>query len=172
MSDETKVIVVDAAGRVASATSGADALLGVAGLRAGATLDEALAESPELRTWVAETAAGRTNGSGDRCVVGDGAASVEVRFAPLDADGAFALVAAPAEAAPIHGSEVSQQAWHDIKNQLGGLKLYATFLKMKLASQDETIRETTAKIVGGIDAVVRSIAEVRRPPDGTKGEDA
>src|SRR6185369_8071164 len=100
---------------------------------------------------------------------GDG---VEVRFVRLDGDGAYALVAASAEPPSIDGANVSQQVWHDIKNQLGGLKLYATFLKMKLASDDEMVRETTTKIVSGIDAIVRSIAEVRRGPEKAKGEDA
>src|SRR4051812_8908317 len=126
MSDETKVIVFDAGGRVASATSGADALLGEAGIRPGATVDEAFATRPELRAWVAEvSAAEREDRAGSACVVGEASTMVDVRFAPLDADGAFALVASPAEPPSIHGSEVSQQEWHDIKNQLGGLKLYA-----------------------------------------------
>jgi hypothetical protein len=168
MGDETKVIVVGADGRVRSATGGAGALLG-GDVRAGAAVDDVFEARPELLAWLAEA----SNGAGDRCVVdGGGGASVEVRFASLDGDGGYALVAAPAEPPPIHGSLVSQQAWHDIKNQLGGLKLYATFLKMKLASQDEMVRDTTAKIIGGIDAVVRSIAEVRRGPEQTKGEDA
>ena len=72
----------------------------------------------------------------------------------------------------IDADRVSQRAWHDIKNQLGGLKLYATFLKMKLGKEDDLVRETSEKIVRGIDAIVETIAEVRRGDVKTKGEEA
>jgi hypothetical protein len=172
MESGIEVVLFDVDGRVRSASSGAGARLGAPGLDVGTSLDDALAADPPLREWVA-AAAGRAKESGayDSCVL-PGSEPVEVAVAPIAGGDGFALVAALCEPAPVDGSAVSQQAWHDIKNQLGGLKLYATFLKMKLGKEDDLVRETSEKIVRGIDAIVQTIAEVRRGDEKTKGEEA
>jgi nitrogen-specific signal transduction histidine kinase len=172
--DGCTVIVFDADGLVRSATSGAAALLGSGELRSGASLDDAFAGAPTLRQWIALAAdRARASGAGDSCVLlGDGGPAVQVCLAPIAGGDGFALVASPSEPPSVDAESVSQRAWHDIKNQLGGLKLYATFLKMRLGAQDELVRETSEKIVSGIDAIVRSIAEVRRGADKTRGEEA
>jgi len=55
---------------------------------------------------------------------------------------------------------VTRQQWHDIKNHLGGVKLYATFLKRKLAdSEDQTIVD---KILNGINGLIEQLARIRR----------
>jgi len=46
---------------------------------------------------------------------------------------------------------------HDLKNQLNGLKLYATFLRKRL-ERDESLaeeRETVAKLIAGLDRAAR-----------------
>ncbi len=50
---------------------------------------------------------------------------------------------------------------HDFKNQLGGLKLYATFLKTRL-TQDAESAEIVTKIVEGIDAMAENATLVSR----------
>src|SRR6185503_6632053 len=42
---------------------------------------------------------------------------------------------------------------HDLKNQLNGLKLYATFLRKRLEREDHSPeeRETVAKLIAGLD---------------------
>src|SRR3979409_1251898 len=42
---------------------------------------------------------------------------------------------------------------HDLKNQLNGLKLYATFLRKRLEREDRPVeeRETLIKLIAGID---------------------
>ncbi|MFY9619643.1 MAG: hypothetical protein WAM70_18075 [Pyrinomonadaceae bacterium] len=53
---------------------------------------------------------------------------------------------------------------HDLKNQLNGLKLYATFLRKRLErdehSQEE--RETIAKLVAGLDRAARDLTALVR----------
>ncbi len=50
---------------------------------------------------------------------------------------------------------------HDFKNQLGGVKLYATFLKTRLAHDAESA-EIVTKIVEGIDAMAENATLVSR----------
>ena len=165
------VIMFDADGRVRFASSGAGARLGLADLREGASLDDAFGGDATLRQWVGVAAdRAREAGASGSCVR-PGDAPIQFCVAPI-ATGGFAVVAADAEPPAVDGERISQRAWHDIKNQLGGLKLFATFLKMKVGNQDEQIREATEKIVTAIDAIVKSIAEVRRGEDTTKGEKA
>ena len=53
---------------------------------------------------------------------------------------------------------------HDFKNQLNGLKLYATYLRKRLEEQDRTEeeRETVAKLIAGIDRAARDIGMLVR----------
>lgn len=47
----------------------------------------------------------------------------------------------------------SLQIIHDIKNQLNGLKLYATYLRKRMEKSDEEsdLQETVAKLIAGVD---------------------
>lgn len=55
---------------------------------------------------------------------------------------------------------VTRQQWHDIKNHLGGLKLYATFLKRKLGAGDD--QQIVEKMLHGIDVLIEHLAKIRR----------
>lgn len=55
---------------------------------------------------------------------------------------------------------VTRQQWHDIKNHLGGLKLYATFLKRKLPAGDD--QQTVEKMLKGVDVLIDLLARFRR----------
>jgi hypothetical protein len=158
------VIICDADGRVLSASGG----------QGVAAVGESLAGSPKMREWV-EVALERVreDGVADTCVVlEDDGVALDVAVVPLDGpDGAaFAVVASRADVAAVAPHEVSQKAWHDIKNQLGGLKLYATFLRRRFVGDDELAHETVGKIVSGIDAVVNAIAAARRGEEESKGD--
>jgi len=67
------------------------------------------------------------------------------------------------------------QIVHDLKNQLNGLKLYATFLRKRLELDDRAAeeRETLAKLIAGLDRAARDMTalvqyaqplELRRQP--------
>ena len=51
------------------------------------------------------------------------------------------------------------QIVHDLKNQLNGLKLYATFLRKRLERDDRAVeeRETLAKLIAGLDRSARDM---------------
>jgi hypothetical protein len=51
------------------------------------------------------------------------------------------------------------QIVHDLKNQLNGLKLYATFLRKRLEQDERAVeeRETLAKLISGLDRAARDM---------------
>ena len=53
---------------------------------------------------------------------------------------------------------------HDLKNQLNGLKLYATFLRKRLEREDQPQdeRETLAKLIAGLDRGARDLSALVR----------
>ena len=56
------------------------------------------------------------------------------------------------------------QVVHDLKNQLNGLKLYATFLRKRLERADQPLeeRETLGKLVAGLDRAARDLTALVR----------
>src|SRR5437899_10273663 len=62
------------------------------------------------------------------------------------------------------------QIVHDLKNQLNGLKLYATFLRRRLDRDDrpQDERETVAKLMAGLDRAASDLTAIVRyaqPPE-------
>lgn len=55
---------------------------------------------------------------------------------------------------------VTKQQWHDIKNRLSVLKLYATLLRKSLPEGED--QKTADKLLNGIDTITRELAEIRR----------
>src|SRR2546423_14594929 len=55
---------------------------------------------------------------------------------------------------------IYRKQWHEIKNAIGALKLYATFLTRKLPEGDE--RETVEKMLAGINGLIDYLAKIRR----------
>jgi hypothetical protein len=78
----------------------------------------------------------------------------------------FALTLAPVVAPPVSealeegDSVVYRKQWHEIKNYIGALKLYATFLTRKLPEGDE--RQTIEKMLSGINSLIDYLAKIRR----------
>ena len=56
----------------------------------------------------------------------------------------------------------SMQIVHDLKNQLNGLKLYATFLRRRLEKSErpEDEQETIAKLMAGLDRAASDLATI------------
>ena len=56
------------------------------------------------------------------------------------------------------------QIVHDLKNQLNGLKLYATFLRKRLERDDQAIeeRETLLKLIAGLDRAAKEMTALVR----------
>jgi hypothetical protein len=57
-------------------------------------------------------------------------------------------------------SIVLRKQWHEIKNHVGALKLYATFLTKKMPEGDE--RQTVEKMLNGINTLIEYLAKIRR----------
>ena len=53
---------------------------------------------------------------------------------------------------------------HDLKNQLNGLKLYATFLRKRLEREDQPVeeRETLGKLIAGLDRAAKDLTALVR----------
>src|SRR5436190_8052610 len=56
------------------------------------------------------------------------------------------------------------QIVHDLKNQLNGLKLYATFLRKRLEREERSAeeRETIQKLIAGLDRAAQDMTELVR----------
>src|SRR5918995_761495 len=56
----------------------------------------------------------------------------------------------------------SMQIVHDLKNQLNGLKLYATFLRRRIEKGDRPSdeQETIGKLIGGLDRAAEDLSSI------------
>ena len=56
----------------------------------------------------------------------------------------------------------SMQIVHDLKNQLNGLKLYATFLRRRIEKSERPgdEQETIAKLIGGLDRAAEDLSTI------------
>ena len=66
----------------------------------------------------------------------------------------------------------SVQVVHDLKNQLNGLKLYATFLKKRLEKGERPADEleTVTKLITGLDRMAKDVSLITQfPPLGWVG---
>jgi len=166
--DRLGVLVCDRDGRIRTASREVSELLGGDISSGEQTVADRYAGSRQFVEWVTgaleRSAAGESQYGLVRAVEGGmlraGATQLE--------DGGFAVTLVRADVGDrvVSPQDVARKTWHDIQNQLGGLKLYATFLKRKLGDADPQIRETADKIVAGIDAVAQSIADARRGEGG------
>ena len=57
-------------------------------------------------------------------------------------------------------SVVTRKQWHEIKNHVGALRLYATFLKRRMPEGDE--REIVEKMLQGVNALIGYLNRIRR----------
>ncbi len=99
----------------------------------------------------------------------DGARPILVRLDSLRRGGelyGFALQIIGREAKPCGialeegDAVVYRRQWHEIKNHIGAMKLYATFLTRKLPEGDE--RDTVEKMLNGINTLIEYLAQIRR----------
>ena len=57
-------------------------------------------------------------------------------------------------------SVVTRKQWHEIKNHIGALRLYATFLKRRMPEGDE--RQIVEKVLQGVNVLIGYLDRVRR----------
>lgn len=135
------------------------------------SIDDLFGQSSAVARWVrGELArADKDEGYFSETTLKEGAARTFVRLDLLERDGesfGFALQVYPdgalsGQSEPKEGdSVVTQKQWHEIKNHIGALKLYATFLTRRMQEGDE--RQTVEKMLNGINLLIDYIAKIRR----------
>jgi hypothetical protein len=119
----------------------------------------------DLTRWItAEMQEARSPGyCGARSDISHNGNAVQVRLEVLRGSGGLFGYALHLTQGPEISEEatlVDRQQWHDIKNHLGGLKLYATFLKKKIPDGENL--QIVEKLLNGINSLIEELARIRR----------
>ena len=170
VSDAT-LVVCDAAGRVLAVSSNAPKEIIQCSPVAHQHFAEIFGEMSAITRWLTDHL-GEARRAGDYFAESQVEAEnglLHIRLESLMCDQelyGFALTLAPVAAPPASqpleegDSVVYRKQWHEIKNYIGALKLYATFLTRKLPEGDE--RQTIEKMLSGINSLIDYLAKIRR----------
>jgi hypothetical protein len=163
------LLVCDAAGKVQAVSSNSSAVNFAQPETTQKHFSEVFGRDSQLTHWLTEQI-GLARKRGEHyaeSTVQNGSCELTVRLESLRRDselyGFAVYISSPAAGGPALGEGdaiVTRQQWHDIKNHLGGLKLYATFLKRKLPAGDD--QQTVEKMLSGIDGLIDHLAKIRR----------
>ena len=179
MGNNAMLLVCDAQGRVQAVNSGAGMEV-VSGIKAGDIgVAHFFGQNSAVNLWfldriqeAGETADYSAEASLD---LEDGDRHVFVRLDSLKCENElyrFALQLCPDQISR-SASEVSElpqlqegdsivtrKEWHEIKNHVGALRLYATFLKRRMPEGDE--RQIVEKVLQGINTLIGYLDRIRR----------
>jgi len=169
LSDPT-LVVCDAAGRILAVSANAPKEIIACSPVGHKHFTEVFGESSAITRWLTNHL-GQGRRAGDYFAeqqVENGAGRLHLRLESLTCDEelyGFALTLTPANpSAGTHLEEgdavVYRKQWHEIKNAIGAMKLYATFLTRKLPEGDE--RQTVEKMLAGINGLNDYLAKIRR----------
>jgi hypothetical protein len=122
-------------------------------------------QGSDLMSWVTSQIdrARKQESHRDRSTLEHPSGLVDVKFETLSLPGKdrryAVLISQSEDLVPDGSSVITRQQWHDIKNHLGGLKLYATFMKKKTSgTEDQVIVE---KLLNGINGLINHLAQIR-----------
>jgi hypothetical protein len=169
VSDVT-LVICDAAGRLLAISANAPRELISCSPTAHQHYAEVFGESSTITRWLTDQL-GQARREGDYYIehqIESGGDMLNLRLESLMCDQelyGFALTLAPAastSAALLEEGDavVYRKQWHEIKNYIGALKLYATFLTKKLPDGDE--KQTIEKMLAGINGLIDYLARIRR----------
>jgi len=163
------LLVCDSAGKVEAMTAADDKLLGAS--FAHRDFGEIFGRGSTINQWFTERR--REARNKDEYVaetrLEDGDGPVLIRLESLNSDHelyGFALrflpMASDKKPCALHEGDsiVERKQWHEIKNHVGALKLYATFLKRKMPEGDE--RRIIEKIFNGVNELIGYMDRIRR----------
>jgi nitrogen-specific signal transduction histidine kinase len=163
-------LIYDAAGRLQAASAGAMEWLSPLGkLPRGesAHFAEVFGSDSVLTRWLTEqiNQARRKDAHSATLLLDNDGCTLQVRLDALRRDDqlyGFAICISDKKlvALPEGDAVITRQQWHDIKNRLGGLKLYATFLKKKMANDED--RQIAEKMLDGLNGLIEHLARIRR----------
>ncbi|HKP84711.1 MAG TPA: hypothetical protein VJZ26_01365 [Blastocatellia bacterium] len=169
--DDVTMLVCDAAGRVQAITSSASRKLIACSPSKHEHFAEVFGDGSEVTEWLTYHM-NEARKHGDYYVesrLENGSDPLLVRLESLKCDEelfGFALTlkphapAKPRETLQDGDAVVFRKQWHEIKNHIGALKLYATFLTKKMQEGDE--RQTVEKMLNGINGLIDYLAKIRR----------
>jgi hypothetical protein len=169
VSDVT-LVICDAAGRLLAISANAPRELIACSPTAHQHYAEIFGESSAITHWLTDHL-GQARREGDYYIehqIESDGDMVNLRLESLMCDQelyGFALTLAPAATASAARLEegdaiVYRKQWHEIKNYIGAMKLYATFLTKKLPDGDE--KQTIEKMLAGINGLIDYLARIRR----------
>jgi hypothetical protein len=169
--DRPVLVICDNTGKVLAISTNAADDTATSGGVTEKHIADLFGQSSSITRWVSSeiTGAAKQKGYYTETVLKDGPARVFARLDSLERDGesyGFALQLYPAGAKSSRfelkegDSIVNQKQWHEIKNYIGALKLYATFLTRRMEDGDE--RQTVEKMLNGINTLIDYIAKIRR----------
>ncbi|HKP12821.1 MAG TPA: hypothetical protein VJZ91_11940 [Blastocatellia bacterium] len=168
---DAALVICDAAGRLLAISANAPKELISCSPVAHQHFAEIFGESSAITRWLTDHL-GQARREGDYYIEHQLEAEgglLHLRLESLMCDQelyGFALTLAPAPAAAAAtriedgDSVVYRKQWHEIKNYIGALKLYATFLTKKLPDGDE--KQTIEKMLAGINGLIDYLARIRR----------
>jgi hypothetical protein len=169
--DEVTMLVCDAGGRIQAVTSSASTDLIPCSPSKHEHFAEVFGDNSEVTEWLTHHMK-EARKQGDYYIqtyLENGSNPIIIRLESLKCDEeifGFALTLAPEPAGPSRESLqegdaiIYRKQWHEIKNHIGALKLYATFLTKKMAEGDE--RQTVEKMLNGINGLIEYLAKIRR----------
>jgi nitrogen-specific signal transduction histidine kinase len=166
-------LIYDAAGRLQAASAGAMEWLSLVGnspvaqFRTRTHFAELFGSDSVLTQWLTEQVnqVRRSESHSAALLLDNNGYTLRVRLDALRQDDqlyGFAICISDKKlvALPEGDAVITRQQWHDIKNRLGGLKLYATFLKKKLANDED--RQIAEKMLDGLNGLIDHLARIRR----------
>jgi nitrogen-specific signal transduction histidine kinase len=169
--DEVTMLVCDAGGRIQAVTSSASVDLIPCSPTKHEHFAELFGDGSEVTEWLTHHM-NEARKQGDyyhQSHLENGSNPLIIRLESLKCDEeifGFALTLEPESARaardPLQEGDaiVHRKQWHEIKNHIGALKLYATFLTKKMADGDE--RQTVEKMLNGINGLIDYLAKIRR----------
>jgi nitrogen-specific signal transduction histidine kinase len=169
--NSSTLVICDAGGRVQAVSSKASSDLLPCAKVKGIHFSEVFGQASEITRWLTEhiNLARRQGDYMAESRFEGKQGSLIVKLESLKCDGepyGFAVQILhdrppQQESALTEGTTVvTRQQWHDIKNQLGGLKLYATFLSRKMATGAD--HETIEKLLNSVNMLIENLAKIRR----------
>jgi hypothetical protein len=168
---EAMLLVCDAGGRVQAVSGGTTSSAFSCETIAQKHFAELFGRESNITRWLTEhlNEARRKIDYQAESSLENGSLMVFVRLESLKCDDelyGFALQILPGDGSSTNSSlddgdaVVYRKQWHEIKNHIGALKLYATFLTRKMSDGDE--RQTVEKMLNGINVLIEYLAKIRR----------
>jgi hypothetical protein len=169
--DGETLVICDAAGRVQAVTSSASSDVIPCSPVKHKHFAEVFGQDSEITRWLTYhmNEARRQGDYYNESQLENGNSPLGIKLESLKCDEefyGFALTISPLVARN-NGSNyeegdavIYRKQWHEIKNHIGALKLYATFLTKKLPEGDE--RQAVEKMLSGINTLIEYLARIRR----------